>query len=103
MLKRSLFVWGALALLAVMPAFSFDFPHYRSDSSQLSGTSIGQQSSNQAYNLHESTFDASSSNLGIYWKGAFQNEGGTDGVGFGALPPTADLKDNREEERDIDW
>ena len=107
-IKRSAFFWIIVAgVVATLPVFALDFHHWRTDGQHIRGTSIGQQSTNQAYNMFDTLLDVGSSSFALYWKGEHQENGGNTGVGrnahWGDNPPTVALRDNREQDSEVDW
>ncbi|MFN3648089.1 MAG: hypothetical protein ACK47B_00805 [Armatimonadota bacterium] len=103
MLKRSAVLWMLLASLATLPVFARDFRSWRTDGIHLRGSSVGQQSTHQAFNLYESLLDTGALDLSLYWKGALQEHGGMTTAPFGDVPPTQALRDNREQDAEVDW
>src|SRR6266513_1550153 len=99
MSKRAFFSWFAVILLTAVPVFALDFTDWRMDGIRIQGTSIFQQSSNQAFNLHDTLMDASDTRFAFYWQGERQENGGAippENQPFGNLPPTVPLRDNRQ-------
>lgn len=104
MIKRVSRILLLLGLLATLPVMAIDYHHSRTDGVQVFGTSVGQQSSNQAFNIFDSLLDAAASNFALYWMGEIQESGGTMTTPpFGNYPPTAPLQDNRVQDDDVDW
>lgn len=103
-----------LALVATLPVLAYDFHSWRSDGTYTRNTSRGQQSSHQAFNLYDQGTDAQSGTYALYWQGELQHAGGTypvttdpDDAAFGRVGPdgplTADIADNRQQDREPDW
>ncbi len=103
MLKRGAFFWLVLALLATLPVFAYDYHHWRTDGQHVFGSSIRQQSSNQAFNLFDDFSDPAASSYTIFWKNELQNNGNLVPGAFGDLPPTVAIRDNREQDDEIAW
>jgi len=104
MIKRVSRILLLLGLLATLPVLAIDYHHSRTDGVQVIGTSVGQQSSNQAFNIFDSLLDAAASNFALYWMGELQESGGqTLSAPYGDYPPTAALQDNRAQDDDVDW
>lgn len=105
MVKRTLLLWFMLALLATVPVLAVDFHSIREDASATRGSSVNQQSSNQGFNLLDSFLDLNNGSFSLYWKGELQENGGTNAGDptFGEVPPTARIKDNREQDTTYDW
>jgi hypothetical protein len=111
MLKRRYSLWLFLvALVAGIPVLGLDFHSWRSDGFHVFGSSVGQQSSNLAFNAFESLFDIANTNLGLYWKGGLQWQGGLTTGPWGNSPPTQGdsattpyLRDNREQDPIPQW
>lgn len=102
MLKRRALVLLLLAVLAAWPVMGYDFHHSRTDGIQTQFSSIGQQASNQAFNLFDSLMDAASTTFALYWVGDLQENGGGTPP-FGDSPPTGALRDNRVQDPEVDW
>jgi hypothetical protein len=105
--RQSVLIWAVLGLLSSLPVFALDYTDWRTDGIHLRGSSIFQQSSNQAFNLTDSLMDAGSGAFALYWVSDRQENGGTAQSGgiplFGDVPPSVALRDNREQEPDVDW
>ncbi|MGV3721278.1 MAG: hypothetical protein ACO1SX_10260, partial [Actinomycetota bacterium] len=69
MLKRVCCVLLLLGVLVSLPVMAVDYHHSRTDGEHIVGTSVGQQSSNQAYSTCASLLDASPSSFALYWMG----------------------------------
>jgi len=101
-----------LGVLVSLPVLAVDYHHSRTDGEQIVGTSVGQQSSNQAFNIFDSLLDAASASFALFWMGDLQEQGGnTMGTAlmptpepfWGDYPPTQALQDNRPQDDDVDW
>jgi hypothetical protein len=103
MFKRSFPVWFLLTLLVTLPVLAFDFNYSRTDGGHVFGTSIGQQSSNQAYSIHDLFTDPNQSNYALFWNSELQENGGMTSPPFGDNPPTAPIKDTRPQDNQIPW
>lgn len=103
MIKRVSRILLLLGLLASLPVMAVDYHHSRTDGMQVLGTSVGQQSSNQAFNIFDSLLDAAASNFALFWMGELQESGGMATAPFGDYPPTQALQDNRAQDDDVDW
>lgn len=111
MIKRSGRILLLLGLLATLPVMALDYHHSRTDGYHISGTSVGQQASNQAFNIFDSLLDSAAANFALYWMGDLQESGGnTMGNAlspaekfWGDYPPTQTLQDNRPQDDDVDW
>jgi hypothetical protein len=106
MIKRSVPLLLLLVLFAVAlsrRSAAYDFHGWREDGTSRFGSSIGQQSTHQAFNLYEDFIDPAFGSFALYWKGELQGNGGNTNPPFGDVPPTADLVDTREQDLDIPW
>src|SRR6476646_3980268 len=90
-IKRIVPALLALGLLTALPVFSRDYNHWRTNASYVQGSSIGQYSTNEAYNIYDTFTDPASDLFSEYWKSALRTD---------AVPGV----DNREEDPDVvDW
>lgn len=109
MLKRTLPLWILLALAAAIPGLGHDFHSWRTDGIAVLGTSVGQQSSHQAFNLHDSATDAGATSYALFWENEHTNNGGITNPPFGDSPPDPGAPtfvpalDNRQQAPEVRW
>jgi hypothetical protein len=103
MLKRLVLLLLLLGVVS-LPSFAVDFHHWRTDGFHVSGSSIGQQASNFAFNITDSQTDPGASSFAEYWEGELQANGGqTARPKYGDPTPTQPLRDNRPQDPEVKW
>lgn len=105
-MRRRLFLLPVLlGAVFVVPSSALDFTSWRSDGRQSPGSSVGQQSSNLAFNSQDSLSSPDQTTYAKFWVGELQPNGGTlsGRTGFGDNPATSPIRDNREQETDLSW